>query len=143
MERREFLKATCSLCITAGAGLLTGSMLSCSSIPVYRTTVSRDRLVVPVGLLRDTNLLIIRANDLENDVALQRQEDGTYLALLLRCTHADTALTYTGKGYSCSLHGSLFDLHGRVTSGPAPLPLRELKTEVFLEEIVVHVHGNS
>jgi len=45
-------------------------------------------------------------------------------AYLLKCTHADAQLIPSGDSYHCSLHGSRFDLDGKVRKGPASKDLQ-------------------
>ena len=118
MERREFLKTTCSACLLAGAGLIIGSLNSCSTAAVYQTTLVQNKIVVPVSLFAETNLQIIRVKDAPYDIALRKETNGSYTALQLRCTHADNALNSTGNGFYCPLHGSKFNSEGLVTKGP-------------------------
>lgn len=46
------------------------------------------------------------------------------------CTHLGCTVNMSDTGYKCPCHGSVYDLHGRNVSGPAPLPLVYFK--VFL-----------
>lgn len=39
------------------------------------------------------------------------------------CTHLGCTVNMVETGYSCPCHGSTYDIHGRNTGGPAPLPL--------------------
>ena len=56
---------------------------------------------------------------------LQRFENGSFLALWQRCTHLGCSVPWDeGAGrYHCPCHGSLFNVEGEVTGGPAPRPL--------------------
>lgn len=39
------------------------------------------------------------------------------------CTHLGCTVNMVPTGYKCPCHGSTYDIHGRNTGGPAPLPL--------------------
>jgi cytochrome b6-f complex iron-sulfur subunit len=39
------------------------------------------------------------------------------------CTHLGCTVNLAPTGYACPCHGSTYDRYGRVTGGPAPLPL--------------------
>ena len=39
------------------------------------------------------------------------------------CTHLGCTVNMVETGYACPCHGSTYDIHGRNTGGPAPLPL--------------------
>jgi Rieske Fe-S protein len=140
MERRDFLKTTCSFCVLAGAALATGMLDSCSSLPIYKTAMSDNKIAVPVSLFAQTNLQIIRPKQFEYDIALLKSNDGAYTAILLRCTHADNQLGLTGTGFVCTLHGSRFDKQGAVTKGPAQRPLKKYPAEIVSDNIIIHIN---
>jgi len=104
--------------------------MSCGSIPVYDAPITEDRVKIPLSLFVGNEVHIIRPAGFPYNIALQRKSDGTFLALLLRCTHADNQVNYGGNGYVCNLHGSRYDAAGEVTRGPATRPLRKLMAEV-------------
>ena len=140
MERRNFLKKSCTFCLAAGAGYMMGSFSSCASIPVFETALDGHMIRVPRSLFAEADTHIIRVAEMEFDIGLKREPDGSLKALLLRCTHASNQLTYTGNGYACSLHGSTFDGEGTVTHGPARNPLRQFPTKISGSEIVIIVN---
>jgi Rieske Fe-S protein len=74
------------------------------------------------------------------DIAVLKQPSGEYLALLLMCTHAGQALTKTGSGYLCPLHGSRFSATGDVLKAPATEPLEHLDVKVKDQDIVVKLN---
>jgi cytochrome b6-f complex iron-sulfur subunit len=39
------------------------------------------------------------------------------------CTHLGCTVNMRDTGYACPCHGSTYDIHGKNTGGPAPLPL--------------------
>ena len=125
--------------MAVGAGVTLGSLTSCASFPVYTTSVRKKEIAVPLSLFVDQNIRIIRAKELGYDIALRKENDGQYTALLLRCTHASNSLTYTGSEFRCPLHGSRFDEEGGVTRGPATTSLSKLATKISDEAIVIGV----
>jgi Rieske Fe-S protein len=140
MERREFIKTSCSLCIAIGSASVIGALSSCASIPTYETSVQKNMVAVPRSLFNNNNLQIIRVENFTYGIALEKTSNGNFTALLLRCTHASNPLTYTGNGFRCPLHGSKFDLEGDVIRGPAALPLQRLSTEISGDNILIHLH---
>ncbi len=56
---------------------------------------------------------------------LYRLQDGSFLAMWQKCTHLGCTVPWTEdeKLFHCPCHGSLFDMTGQVTGGPAPRPL--------------------
>lgn len=139
MDRRDFVKQSCVACLLAGAGMMAGSLSSCASLPVYKTVVDANKINVPVSLFANGDFQVIRPKDFFYNIGLRKEADGSYTALLLRCTHADNQLTPTGNGYKCNLHGSAFDKEGHVTQGPAERPLKRYPTEIINNQIIIHL----
>jgi len=94
---------------------------------------------VPLNLFEKSSLQIVRPAGWYYDVAVQKNADNLYTALLLQCTHQQNQLTPTGTGYHCSLHGSDFDKQGNVRKGPAEEPLHHFKTSVNNNFVSVYV----
>ena len=126
MERREFIQSSCTLCLALNAGLLSLSQLSCAPYAVYDAPVRNDRAYIPADLIATPDVHIVRPAHFAYDIAVQKQKDGSLLALLLRCTHANNELEFEGNQYYCTLHGSTFNLQGGATHGPAQRPLKRL-----------------
>lgn len=125
MQRREFIgdacKGACGLVL--GAGLL--SMFGgCSTVKVYKATPTNGKVSIDPTQFDENGLLTLRVPSLDNDILVARKSGGGYTAVLMRCTHQDWDLIATGKGLQCTLHGSRFDLDGKVTKGPAAHPLQ-------------------
>ncbi len=123
--------------MAVSVGLLTSSLSSCS--PVYVATISDSKISVPVSLFAKSNLQIIRVQHYGYDIALRKESGENYVALLLRCTHAENPLISKGSDFFCDLHGSNFDKNGKVTKGPAEQPLKKLSTERVSDNIIITV----
>ena len=139
MDRRNFVKQSCTMCLAVGAGLVVGSISSCATLPVYKTTMANNKVTVPISLFAQSDFQVIQPKDLFYNIGLRKESNGTYTALLLRCTHADNQLMATGNGFKCSLHGSVFDKEGQVTQGPAERPLKKYPTEIISDQIIIHL----
>ena len=140
MDRRKFVKQTCSLCLATGAGMLIGSLASCgTALPTYKTTVADNKIAVPVNLFATSDFQLVQPKSMYYNIGLKKEKDGTYTALLLRCTHADNQLIPAGNGFKCTLHGSSFDTEGQVTNGPAQRPLKRYPTEILSNQIIIHL----
>lgn len=137
MERREFIKTSCTFCLTIGSGLLMSSLASCGSAAVYTSEIVENKVMVPMSLFTEQDVQIIRPRNLGYDIALRKQNDGSFSALLLRCTHAENQLSTTGTEYYCSLHGSRFNSQGVVTRGPAEFPLKQFSTRLSGNYIII------
>jgi Rieske Fe-S protein len=60
-----------------------------------------------------------------------RTPDGTLRAFNAICTHLDCTVAYRPEESDifCPCHNGVYDLHGRVVSGPPPRPLEEYQVE--------------
>ncbi len=70
---------------------------------------------------------------------LVHHRPGAYLAFASDCTHGKCTVLYRPQQQDlfCPCHDGIFDLQGRVVSGPPPLPLETFQVEVREGEIVV------
>ncbi len=68
----------------------------------------------------------------ERSVWLVRKADGSVQAFSANCPHLGCGYRWvTGSNrFECPCHGSMFDLSGKVLSGPAPRALDTLQTKV-------------
>lgn len=139
MQRRVFIKQSCIACFgLAGAGLL---LESCgSALPLLKLTASGDTVRVPADAFSaQVNHLVVRCKTLENDILLVKENNTTYKALYLRCTHEGVGLTATDKKIFCSAHGSIFDFNGNVVKEPALRPLKQFNTTTDSTAIIIHL----
>lgn len=139
MERRTFLANTCKLCVLGAAAIILPELSSCVSTKVFKAVPVNNTVEMPLSLFAENTLNYVRIKGLYFDIAVQKHEDNTYTALLMRCTHQENQLTTTGNGYLCSLHGSMFDKEGNVKKGPADVPLQRFKTSVVGENVVIQL----
>lgn len=144
MKRSEFLKLSCTGCLLGASGLLSMTSLLSSCSPaaggaVFKTAVTDKKMSVPLEQLSQKPVTIVRGSGMEYDVVVHKKEDGSYEALLLRCTHFSNSLVVNGNTYTCPLHGSEFDKDGHVRKGPASQPLKQLKCTVVETNLIINV----
>lgn len=139
MVRRDFVKTSCTLCIAVATGMIGSALSSCSSVAIYKTRVTDKKILVPLSLFLEKDIQLIRTKEMEYDIALRKQSDSEFVALLMSCTHANNQTTVSGDGFTCTLHGSRYDKSGQVTKGPAQLPLKKYVTEIISDQIIIHV----
>jgi Rieske Fe-S protein len=140
MDRRKFVKQSCAVCLAVGSGMVVASLASCgTALPVYKTEAANNKIAVPEELFANNDFQLIQPKSLYYNIGLKKEKDGSYTALLLRCTHADNQLTPTGNGFKCTLHGSAFDNEGHVTNGPAERSLKKYPTEIISHQIIIHL----
>ena len=138
MQRRNFIKKSCVACMgLASVGVL---LESCATgLPMVKATPQNQSLSVSLDKFSgNNNLVILRSTSLENDILLVKNNND-YKALYLKCTHEGVGLTATDKKIICSAHGSTFDFEGNVMKEPALRPLRQFRTEVTNDNIIIHL----
>lgn len=142
MERRDFIKRGCLACgAFALAGVLPASLLqSCTTLPMLKTTNEGQNISISKSKLDATkNLFVLRNDELQYDVLLVKKPDGTYYAMYMQCTHNDNPVTANGSGLFCSMHGSVFDLEGKPTNGPANTPLKRYAVSEKEDNLIIHI----
>src|SRR6478736_2284575 len=99
MQRRNFISSSCKICLLGAAGYSLLQLESCSpASSVYKTPITDGNLNVPLNLFDKSAIQIVRPNGWYYDVAVQKNTDDSYTALLLQCTHQQNQLTLTGTG---------------------------------------------
>lgn len=141
MERRSFLKDTCKVCLLGATTFSIAEFLaSCGTTAKgFKTSVTDNKIEVPLSLFDASAMQIISPRNYEYEIAVQKNTDNTFQALLLRCTHQNNQLIPTGSGYYCSLHGSQYDKQGKVKKGPAEKPLPSLTVETTPTNLIIHI----
>ena len=141
--RREFLvqAGTLGACICClGA---TSFLASCgTSKKVYASvpsaTETADAVTIPAAAFSGKSYLIVPVKKFEQPLYITKQDDGTYLALRMHCTHRGCEVNATPDKFVCPCHGSEFSLHGDVLKGPAKDPLQSLPVTADTENVIVH-----
>lgn len=134
MKRRDFLMTGCKSCAAVGIGLMLGSSFleACGTgkLSIAKATPVNGKVSFPVSDFENGNAKIVRINNYPFDVAIKKNADNTFLALVLMCTHAGHPLVKAGSAYYCTLHGSRFNGDGTVMNGPASKTLVHLPVAV-------------
>ena len=141
MQRRTFLKQSCGACAAFSISMIFGSSLleSCAStgLSVLKTDSKEGKVSIPLSDFETNSFKLLRVNNYNFDIALQKQETGEFTAMVLMCTHARHPLTKAGSGYYCTLHGSKFSGEGKVEKGPASEPMVHLKTTIIDNNVII------
>lgn len=126
MDRRDFLRRTQragvgTLCAAAGGGLLA----ACSSLRYATYQRQGDLLVVPLAEFAEGNFVFLRNPSAgQSPIYVHRHDDGSFTAVLSRCTHRGCQVRPAGTRLTCPCHGSEFTPAGEVLEGPAERPLQ-------------------
>lgn len=128
MDRRKFLKTSCTLGILGAAGAAV-FIESCnkndssgSGTPQGPTVNFNLDLTQPANSALNSSGGAVASNGV-----VVVNTSGTYIALAQSCTHNGCAVGYSqsGNNFVCPCHGGTFDINGKVTSGPPPAPLKK------------------
>jgi len=147
MDRREFIKNSCTACLSAT--VIGTAVSSCTATRYISGTLGKD------GLFLDTNefvtkqngktvyrsFVIIRNDALQYPVCVYRLNDNEYSALWMRCTHQGTELQASGDRLQCTAHGSEFDNKGSVKTGPADSSLRSFPVAVSNNQLFIDMRA--
>ena len=147
MDRRKFIKNSCTACISAT--VLAAVVSSCTSTKYISGKLGKDGLTVNMdefvinqnGKQTFRSYIIIRNEALQYPVCVYRFSDRDYSALWMRCTHQGAELQASGDHLQCMAHGSEFDSKGTVKNGPADRNLRNFPVTVTGNELFIDLRA--
>jgi len=137
MLRNEFIK-TCGLgCL----GIIAGGALleSCMSVKYVTAQINGSFMEVPIDVFviekegkNDFRKYVVLQNEqLQYPISVFRNDNNSFTALYMRCTHQGTELQVFGDRLQCSAHGSEFTRNGEVQNGPADKNLKTFPVSVI------------
>ncbi|MEP1095547.1 MAG: Rieske (2Fe-2S) protein [Cyclobacteriaceae bacterium] len=137
MNRNKFMK-TCSLgCV----GLITGAYIleSCAGVRYVSAPIRGSFLEVSLTEFQRADedkmalrkYIVVQNEKLEYPISIFRNDDKSYNALYMRCTHQGTELQVFGDRLQCPAHGSEFTKNGDVQNGPADENLRSFPVSII------------
>ena len=147
MDRREFIKNSCTACLSA---TVIGTVISsCTATRYISGTLGKDGLFVDVnefvtkqnGRTAYHSFIVVRNEALQYPVCVYRFNDNEYSALWMRCTHQGTELQASGDRLQCTAHGSEFDNTGSVKTGPADKSLRSFPVTVSNNQLFIDMRA--
>ncbi|HKI77655.1 MAG TPA: Rieske (2Fe-2S) protein [Ignavibacteriaceae bacterium] len=77
-----------------------------------------------------------------NSILIDHPSANVFNALSSICTHQSCQITGYDSGsneFICPCHGSMFDVNGKVTQGPANAPLTKYQTQISGSQLIVKV----
>ena len=122
-------------------GMLLGPLLEgCSSTKMIPGTIAGSDLVLPTTAFLTRSgkyraYVVVGNEQLRFPICLYRFGDELYSAVLMRCTHQGAELQVFGDRLQCPAHGSEFDDHGVVKTGPATTNLRTFPVTIQNNQI--------
>lgn len=148
MKRSEFIRS-----LGLGSGALMafyclGTLSSCTneSDLLSSSTVnpSTGKIDFVLDLTLDANKVLASTGGFlyNENIIIAKVKSGAYVALSKVCTHQGTTVVYqkdTDDIY-CPNHGSMYDITGKVTKSPAPLPLKMYITDYNTSTMKLRVY---
>ena len=144
MERKTFIKTCGMACM---GGMLLGPLLEgCSSTKMIPGTIAGSDLVLPTTAFftksgKYRTYVLVGNEQLRFPICLYRFSDDNYSAVLMRCTHQGAELQVFGDRLQCPAHGSEFNNHGQVTSGPADKTLRTFPVTIANDQLFIDLRA--
>lgn len=138
MKRDHFI-------MMCGMGCLSALLTNCSSVKYVQAIMYNTDLLI---LLREFEIeddvtftyvpvVVASHRKLRAPVAVFRADDGSFNAVLMRCTHQGTELLISGDRLHCPAHGSEFSAQGAVQQGPAESALKTFPASRTKTHVVV------
>ncbi|MBK7553413.1 MAG: Rieske (2Fe-2S) protein [Flavobacteriales bacterium] len=139
MDRRKFLLDSCRVCAAVAAVPALAALESCGGAKAVtmEPAAGSTTIDVPLSQFGDAAYTVVKSKKVGDDLIIAKQPDGSYVALVKRCTHKGGPVNMDGADLKCSWHGSRFSLNGSVVTGPASTPLKSYPAT--LEGTVVRV----
>ncbi len=140
-ERREFIKNSCTLCAgVLGLSALLPALQSCVAITTLQLEPTNNTFQLPItSFIENSKVVVIKHKSLSYPLAVVQVNINSYRCFELKCTHQDNGLGVSNSGFFCSMHGSNYDLNGKVLSPPASRNLKEFNSSLQGEKILVTV----
>ncbi len=135
MKRRDFLSLLLAIFGTTAMGSFAYSLMRFLAPPEEKAGIKRmtlDKRDILTGKAKEVIL------DTTPAIIIDRPGKG-YIALSRVCTHLGCLVNYDEEKERlvCPCHAGIYDLDGRVLSGPPPRPLQQLPLKVEGNKIIV------
>src|SRR5204863_8763861 len=106
-NRRHFLERSCQLVVAGAGGAWFTSLLSgCAPVRSLQAEVNGDMLTLDSSQLPADGFVTVNAAGLPAPVYVGRNENQSYSAVLMLCTHKACLLEPAGRYLTCPCHGS-------------------------------------
>ena len=134
MERREFLVSTLAFC---GASLL--ALQGCLNYKTVATEELDDKVSIKKSDFGEDKFVVVKSNKMNGHTFVSKQEDGTYSAVSMICTHKQCEVKPSGNMLVCPCHGAEFAFDGKVRKEPAEKDLIRYQTSSDDTTIFIHL----
>jgi len=143
MKRRDFIFQSCTACLSFS--LLPLTISGCSGTRYVSGNIEPDGLSVSKTEFTETEksmsrqFIIVSNEQLEYPIYLFKNQDSSYSALWMKCSHQGTELLAAGDHLVCPAHGSEFNHEGRATQGPAENNLRTFNVRTEGDKLIIEL----
>jgi len=149
MNRRNFLKNSCTACLSVAA--LPLALSGCASLTNTSGSLVKDGLMLTADdfVIKDKenvaykSFIVVHNDVLKYPICVYRFNEKEYSALWMRCSHQGAELQASGDYLQCPAHGSEFNNKGVTTNGPASTNLRTFPVTVNGKEIFIDLRKQS
>lgn len=135
MERRDFLKSSAAFCLALGVF----SLEACTNYKTISAEEESGKLKMKKSDFAENKFVVVNAMKANAPIYLSKLEDGSYIALLMLCTHKSCEVKPQGTILYCPCHGSEFSTSGKVLKEPADKDLAQFKTSTDENFIYIHL----
>lgn len=149
ITRKEFLEQTAALAVLgASTGTLATLLTGCTTVRYVSGTENINAnavaVTVPLAEFADGAFVVVRkGGKLSAPVYLCKHADGTFSALVMKCTHKGCEVRPAGDLLICPCHGSEFTNKGVVLSPPALENLLSFRTSVDATSVTIHLQDGG
>ena len=148
MNRRDFIKNTCTACLSV---TVLSTLGGCVATQYISGKMHKDGIIVNTadfaikqkGGTAYSSFIIVRNDALKFPICVYRFNDKEYSALWMKCTHQGAELQASGDVLQCPAHGSEFTNKGLVRNGPANESLRRFPVTVTNNELFIDLRKLS
>ncbi|NJN41706.1 MAG: Rieske 2Fe-2S domain-containing protein [Flammeovirgaceae bacterium] len=143
MKRRDFIFHSCATCL--GLSIFPLTISGCAGTRYVSGTMETDGLSVLQSEFSETEkspgrqFIIVSNEKLEYPIYLFKNEDSSYKALWMMCSHQGTELLAAGDHLVCPAHGSEFNHEGKATQGPAENNLRTFNVRSEADKLIIEL----
>lgn len=146
MNRRNFIKSTCSACaVGIGLSIFLESCTShkyISNFSIHSNTITLKKNVftqLKKEKIVEHKFVLLKPENLPFPIAIYKTKAGHFKSFFLKCTHQGCELSAFETAMVCPCHGAEFNLMGEVTQGPAEINLKQFNTTHDTENIYVQI----
>ena len=148
MNRRHFIKQTCTACLSVTVfsslgGCIATQYVSGKLLKDGITLSANDFAIKQKGGTAYSSFIIVRNEALKYPICVYRFSETEYSALWMKCTHQGAELQASGDVLQCPAHGSEFTSKGLVKNGPAGENLRSFPVTINNNELFIDLRKLS